>query len=212
MGEVIRKVLILCGIGLLAFAALSLAQEGPSAQMKATIDKVLDILKDPTLKSPEMEETRRERLRKVIFARFDFTEMARRSLGLHWRRRTPKEREEFIDLFADLLERSYRTKIERYTDEEILYTREKMDDRYGVVNTKIISRKENVEVPIDYKVIRHNSEWKVYDVVIDGISLVNNYRSQFNRIIRTSSFAELMRKMRIKQEAEALSSAATPNK
>lgn len=203
MGQVMRKTLILCGISLVAFSSLSIADNGPTAQVKSTIDRVLEILKDPTLKNPNMEKARGTQLKKVIFARFDFHEMAKRSLGVHWRKRTPQERKEFVKLYADLLELSYRRKIERYVDEKILYTKEQVDEKFGLVTTEIVSEKEDVDIPIEYKVIRRGDEWKVYDVVIDGISLVSNYRNQFNRIIRRSSYAELVKKMRIKQETEA---------
>ena len=203
MRQVIRKTLILCGISVLVFSSLSFADDGPTAQVKSTIDRVLEILKDPTLKNPNMEKARGTQLKKVIFARFDFHEMAKRSLGVHWRKRTPQERKEFVKLYADLLELSYRRKIERYVDEKILYTKEQVDEKFGLVTTEIVSEKEDVDIPIEYKVIRRGDEWKVYDVVIDGISLVSNYRNQFNRIIRRSSYAELVKKMRIKQETEA---------
>lgn len=212
MGGVTRKSLILYGIGCLAFSSLCFAQESPALQVKATIDQVMEILKDPVLKAPEKEEARRKRLKEVIYPRFDFSEMAKRSLGLHWRKRTPQERKEFVDLFADLLEGSYHKKIEAYTDQEILYTKEEVNDKFGVVTTKIVSEKEDLDIPIDYKLIRRDAQWMVYDVVIEGVSLVSNYRTQFNRIIRTSSFDALMRKMRVKQEAEALGTDSSPKR
>ncbi len=212
MGGVTRKGLILCAISCFAFSPLSFAQESPTVQVKATIDQVMDILKDPVLKAPEKEEARRKRLKEVIYPRFDFSEMSKRSLGLHWRKRTPQERKEFVDLFADLLEGSYHKKIEAYTDQEILYTKEEVNDKFGVVTTKIVSEKEDLDIPIDYKLIRRDAQWMVYDVVIEGVSLVSNYRTQFNRIIRTSSFDELIRKMRVKQEAEALGADSSPKR
>lgn len=202
MSKVLRKALIFSGISALVFSSLSFAQDGPTVQVKATINGVLDILKDPALKGPEKEGVRGEQMKKIIYARFDFSEMAKRSLGLHWRKRTAQEQKEFVDLFADLLERSYRKKIERYTDQEIIYTKEEVDNKYGVVSTEIADKQENLEIPVDYRVIRHNDQWKVYDVVIDGISLISNYRSQFNRIIQRGSYDELVQKMRVKQETE----------
>ena len=203
MENVIRKALILYGMSALFFSSLSFAQAGPTVQVKSTIDRVLDVLKDPTLKGEEKDLVRGRVLKEVIYARFDFPEMAKRSLGVHWRKRTAQERQEFIDIFADLLERSYRKKIERYTDQEIVYTSEQVDGKYGVVSTAIADKRENLEIPIEYRVIRHDGDWLVYDVVIDGISLVSNYRSQFNRIIQRGSYAELVKKMRVKQETEA---------
>jgi phospholipid transport system substrate-binding protein len=198
----IRKALILSGIGALVISSLSFAQDGPTVQVKATIDRVLEVLRDPKLKGAEKAATRGKVLREVIYARFDFPEMAKRSLGVHWRKRTAQEQKEFVDIFSDLLERSYRQKIERYTDQEIVYTKEEVEDKFGIVSTAIADKKENLEIPVDYRVVRRDDQWKVYDVVIDGISLVSNYRSQFNSIIQKGSYDDLVQKMRVKQEAE----------
>jgi len=210
MARPIRKALILYGISALVLSSVSFAQTGATAHVKETIDKVLEILRDPALKAPDKEEARRKKLKEFIYPRFDFTEMAKRSLGIHWGKRTPKEREEFVSLFADLLEHSYSKRLETYTDQEVLYTKEQVDDKFGLVATKIVSTKENVDIPIEYKLLRQDGQWKVYDVVIDGISMVSNYRSQFNRIIETSSYAELVQRMRVKQESEALSTVPAP--
>ena len=210
MARPIRKALILYGISALVLSSISFAQAGATAQVKGTVDKVLEILRDPALKAPDKAEARRKKLKEVIYPRFDFLEMAKRSLGTHWRNRTPKEREEFVSLFADLLEQSYYKKLESYTDEEILYTKEQVDEKFGVVATKIVSQKENIDIPIEYKLLRQDAQWRVYDVVIEGVSMVSNYRSQFNRIIETSSYAELVKRMRVKQEDEALGTVPTP--
>jgi len=173
----------------------------PVTLIKQTINEVIDILKDEELKKPGKEADRRAELRRVIGERFDFEEMAKRSLALHWKKRTPGERQEFIPLFSDLLERSYVNKIESYTDEQILYTDENIDNDYAVVKTKIIT-KRNVEIPIEYRLLKKNNRWGVYDVVIEGVSLVNNYRNQFNKIIRKDSYEELVKRMQQKQEEE----------
>jgi len=173
----------------------------PMTLMKQTIDEVIGILKNEELKKPDKVTDRRAELRRVIGKRFDYEEMSRRSLALHWKKISAKERQEFIPLFSDLLERSYINKIESYTDEQILYTDETLDDGYAVVKTKIIT-KRNVEVPIEYRLLEKNDQWLVYDVVIEGVSLINNYRNQFNKIIRQSSYQELIHKMRDKQEEE----------
>ena len=210
MARAIRKALILYGISALVLSSVSFAQEGATAQVKGTIDKVLGILRDPALKAPDKEEARRKKLKEAIYPRFDFTEMAKRSLGTHWGKRTPQEREEFVSLFADLLEQSYAKRLEAYTDQEVLYTKEQVEDTFGLVATMIVSTKENINIPMEYKLLRQDNQWKVYDVVIDGISMVSNYRSQFNRIIETSSYAELVQRMRVKQESEALSTVPAP--
>jgi phospholipid transport system substrate-binding protein len=177
------------------------AQAGePTHQVKQSVDKVLDILKDKELKKPSKTKDRRAAIRSIVSERFDFEEMAKRSLALHWRTRTPEERKEFVSLFTDLLERSYIKKIETYTDEKINYTAERIEGDYADVNTKILT-KRNVEIPIEYRLIK-KKDWQVYDVVIEGVSLINNYRTQFNKVIRTNSYAELVKRMKNKQEEE----------
>lgn len=167
--------------------------------MQQTIDKVIEILKNEDLKKPDKEADRRAELRRVISKRFDFEEMAKRSLALHWKKRTPEERQEFIPLFSDLLERAYINKIESYADEQILYTDEEIEGKYAVVKTKITTKRD-VDIPIEYRLLNKNSQWAVYDVVIEGVSLVNNYRTQFNRIIRKDSYEALVKRMKNKQE------------
>ena len=173
----------------------------PTQQVKQTVDKVLDILKNKELKKPAKTKERRALIRQTVSERFDFEEMAKRSLALHWRKRTPEERKEFVPLYTDLLERSYIKKIESYTDEKILYLNEKINGEYAEVDTKIVT-KRNVEIPIEYRLLRKNGKWEVYDVIIEGVSLVNNYRTQFNKIIRTDSYEDLVKKMKNKQEEE----------
>ena len=173
----------------------------PVTLIKQTINEVIDILKDEKLKKQENILQRRAEVRRVIEERFDFEEMSKRSLALHWKKRTPGERKEFIPLFSDLLERSYVKKIESYTDEQILYTDETIDGDYASVKTKIIT-KRNVEIPIEYRMLKKNNRWVVYDVIIEGVSLVNNYRNQFNKIIRKDSYEELVKRMKNKQEEE----------
>ena len=175
--------------------------DSPINQIKQTVDKVLDILKNKELKRPEKTKERRALIRKAISERFDFEEMAKRSLALHWRKRTSDERKEFVTLYTDLLERSYIKKIESYTGEKILYVNEKVNGEYAEVDTKIIT-KRNVEIPLEYRLLKKNGKWEVYDVVIEGVSLVNNYRTQFNKIIRTDSYEGLVKRMKDKQEQE----------
>ena len=116
-------------------------------------------------------------------------------------KRTPQERKDFTALFSDLLERSYMDKIEAYTDERILYTGERVDGDYAEVQTKVEGQK-NLSVPIDYRLLRRDDTWWVYDLVIEGVSLIANYRTQFNKIIRSSSYAELIQRMQTKREGE----------
>jgi len=170
----------------------------PTEQVRASVDKVLTILKNPQLKSAAKTKERRDQLRQVISSRFDFAEMARRSLGSQWRRLGPKEQQEFVRLFTDLLERAYIDRIEGYSDEKFAYVRENLDKNYAEVNSRIVTH-NGEEFSLNYRVMLKNGEWKVYDVVVENISLVNNYRSQFTRIIANSSYEELVRRMKEKQ-------------
>lgn len=184
---------------LLFFGGVAKASDGPMDQVRQTIENVIDILKDERLKKPAKIEERRTKLRNVVGERFDYEEMAKRSLALQWHKITPQERKEFTVLFGELLERSYINKIESYTDEKILYTDETIDSDYSLVKTKIIT-KRNVEIPLDYRLMRTGKQWKVYDVVIEGVSLVSNYRTQFGKIIRSHSYAELVKRLKSKKE------------
>jgi phospholipid transport system substrate-binding protein len=130
---------------------------------------------------------------------FDFQETAKRSLARHWQPRTPAEQAEFVRLFADLLERSYISKIELYGGEKIAYLGDTIDGDQAIVRTRIVT-KSGTEVPVDYRMLKRGDRWLVYDVIIEGVSLVANYRTQFNKIIQTSSYAELVKKMKVKQD------------
>ena len=172
--------------------------DGPMAQVRATVDKVLIIVRNPNLKSEAQQEDLRTQLAEVIYPRFDFAEMAKRSLGPHWGRRTAEEQREFVKAFTGLLAKLYVDRIESYGGDKVLYGREVEDTNYAEVDTKIFSKKGEV-FSINYKLHSVNNEWKVYDLVIEDISLVNNYRSQFNRVIARSSFTDLVQIMKEKQ-------------
>src|SRR6266536_1585616 len=167
----------------------------PGDQVHQTTDKLLAILKDPQLKGESKRNERRDKLKELIYQRFDFTEMARRSLGSEWRRRSPEEQKEFVKLFTGLLERTYLDNIESYNGEKFQYLKEQEDNNHAQVDTKIIDNKGQ-EVSVNYRLHKVNGDWKVYDVVIAEISLVNNYRSQFNRVLATSSYEELVNRMK----------------
>jgi phospholipid transport system substrate-binding protein len=170
----------------------------PTDTLRGRIDRVVKILDDPELKKDSRAKERRAAVRRIAEEIFDFTETAKRSLGRHWLSRTPAERKEFVDLFANLLERSYLSKIELYSGERIAYLGDTVDGEQALVRTKIVTR-QGSEVPVDYKMFQQGDRWLVYDVIIEGVSLIANYRTQFNKIIQTSSYQELVRKMRTKQ-------------
>lgn len=180
---------------LLVFTPLPGRAAGPTEQVKEAIDEVVEILGRPALTGEAKREARRALLRRAIVPVFDFDEMAKRSLGVHWKSRTPGERDDFVKVFRDVLENSYLGKIEAYRGERILYLQEKIDPPYAEVNTLIVTTKGQ-EYPVNYLMRREGDRWRIYDVVIEGISLVNNYRSQFGDIIRRSSFDDLMSKLR----------------
>ena len=186
----------------LSIVARSAAAGVPTEQIKTTVEKALVVLKDPQLKTPAKMSERRDQLKQILFARFDFTEMARRALGANWRRRTPQEQEEFVRLFTEVLERAYAGIIESYSDEKIFYTNERIDGSFADVGSKIVTSKGE-EYSINYKAHLVSNEWKVYDVVAENISLVNNYRSQFNRVIAHESYDELVRRLKNKADFDA---------
>jgi phospholipid transport system substrate-binding protein len=167
----------------------------PGDQVRQSVDKLLAILKDPQLKGESKKNERRDKLKEVIYQRFDFTEMARRSLGSEWRRRSPEEQKEFVKLFTGLLEQAYLDNIESYNGEKFRYLKEQEDNNHAQVDTKITGNKGQ-EFSVNYRLHNRNGDWKVYDVVIEEISLVNNYRSQFNRVLATSSYEELVNRMK----------------
>jgi phospholipid transport system substrate-binding protein len=171
----------------------------PTDQIKSTVDKALVVLKDPRLKPASKTKERRDQLRQILFARFDFSEMAKRALGANWRRRTATEQDEFVRLFTDLLERAYADTIESYRDERILYVGERLDGGYADVNSKVLTGRGD-EYSLNYRAHFVAGEWRVYDVVVENISMVNNYRSQFNRVITNASYEELVRRLRDKAD------------
>jgi phospholipid transport system substrate-binding protein len=171
-------------------------------QVQSAIEKVTAILNDPNLKSAAKKSERIERLRQVIFPKFDFAEMAKRSLGPNWQRRTPEEQQEFVKLFRELLENSYVENINAYNGEKVNIVGDKQEKDFAQVNTKIVNNKGE-EFAVDYRLLQSGGDWKIYDVVIENISIVNNYRSQFNRVIAKSSFEDLLQKLRDKQFAPA---------
>ena len=171
---------------------------GATEAMKGTIDEVLRILQDKSLKQPGKSEERRRILEKVVGDRFDYAEMSRRALGAPWANLTEKEREEFVALFQTLLVNSYADKVEAYSGEGVQYINERTENEYAEVRTKVLTGK--TEIPLDYRLLQKASVWRVYDVVVDGVSLVNNYRGQFTKILRNGTFAELLDQLRKKSD------------
>ena len=162
-----------------------------TSQLKGTIEKVIKITQDEALKNDL--QARREALRETINGRFNYRQMVMRSLAKNWDTRSDQERQEFIALFKSLLENSYANKLEAYQDEKINYVDEIVKGKYALVKTEIVRKSSTIGV--DYKLIQENGNWKVYDFVIEGVSMIRNYRSQFTKIIRRDSYEVLVQKL-----------------
>jgi len=191
--------------GLVVWAPAPARAGAPTDQLKASVEQIIKVLEDPALRAEARSQERRAAIRKEAEGVFDFTETAKRALGRHWQGLAEKDRQEFTSLFTDLIERAYISKIERYSGERIAYAGEAMDGGLATVRTRFVT-KQGTEVPVDYRMQQRGDRWLVYDVSVEGVSLINNYRTQFDKIIQTSSYAELVRKMK----AAELSAPASP--
>jgi phospholipid transport system substrate-binding protein len=174
-----------------------LLASAPGEQIKATVDRVMEILKDPKLQGDDKKTERREKLRQVVLPRFDFAEMGKRALGNNWNR-YPEKQQEFVAAFKQLLEESYADQIQAAKGDKVVYLNERTDKNYSEVDTKVISSKGE-ETPMTYKLHSVDSDWKVYDIVVENVSIVNNYRSQFNRILSNASLDELIKRIKEKR-------------
>jgi len=194
---------IVCGMVFLLWllggmSVQSAVAGGATEAMKSTIDEALKIIQDKGLKQPGKAEERRRRLEQVVGDRFDYQEMSRRTLGAPWNTLSDKDKEEFVALFKTLLTNSYADKIESYSGEGVQYLNERTEKDYAEVRTKVLTGK--VEIPLDYRLLNKGDNWRVYDVVVDGVSLVNNYRGQFSKILRSSNYADLVDQLRKKSD------------
>jgi phospholipid transport system substrate-binding protein len=193
-----HRAFVLASVLALGLIARREAVAGPASdQMRSRIDRVVTILEDPILKVRPQE--RRVALQGAATDIFDFTEITRRSLGRHWQTATPAERDELVQLFTRLLERSYLGRIEQYSGERISVVGETLDGELATVRTRLVSR-GGTETPVDYRLHRAGDRWMAYDVHVEGVSLVANYRAQFNKILQTSSAQVLVQRLRAKQE------------
>jgi phospholipid transport system substrate-binding protein len=191
-----RSFLRLAAVVATAMVAVSTAWAGaPTEQVRQYTDQVVKILENPELRSAD----KRAAVRKVAIEVFDVNETARRALGPHWQSRSAAERDEFVQLFADLLERTYISKIDLFGGERLRYTSESIDGDFATVRAKVVTKK-GTEVPVEARMLKKGDHWLIYDIAIENISLVGNYRTQFDRVIRTSSFQELVRKLRENRE------------
>jgi phospholipid transport system substrate-binding protein len=171
----------------------------PKEEIKQTTDKIISLVSDPALKPPSKTPEREKLIRQAVDERFNWEEMARRSLATQWTKRTDAEKKEFTRLFSDLLERTYMKKVEDYSGEKVLYEGETQDGDYATVKVKMVTQK-NKDIPVEYRLKKEGNNWLIYDVSIEGVSLVNNYRTQFNSILLQSSYENLVKKLKEKVE------------
>jgi phospholipid transport system substrate-binding protein len=189
----------LVGYLLLAGPIIRAEAGEPQDKIHKTVDEVLTITADKGLQPQE----RRAKIRQAVLQRFGFEEMAQRSMGQHWRTLTPQQRQEFVELFTELLERSYMNRIEGYKagPQGVRYPKEEINGDQAIVHTEI-TRERDLPAMVNYNLLHKDGDWKVYDIVIEGVSLVNNYRTQFNTIMLKDSYAGLVKQMRTKLTQE----------
>ncbi|MCF6159434.1 MAG: ABC transporter substrate-binding protein [wastewater metagenome] len=170
--------------------------EKPGKLIMDTIDKSLAILQDPSLQGEQNVNERRSQLWQEISPIFNFEEMSKRALGQHWKDRSPKEKKEFVELFTCILRDTYIGKTDVYTGEKVIYLAEKRVKGYATVQTKFVAKGN--EISVHYRLLNNGGEWRVYDVIIEGVSLIGNYRSQFNSVLMRSSYKDLVQKLKEK--------------
>jgi phospholipid transport system substrate-binding protein len=193
-----RRVLMNLTAAVLLGATATAAQAvTPTETVKMRVEQALQSIGQTPATTPEGVERRRAEIRRAADSLFDFTEMSRRALGRHWEERTPAERDEFVKLFTDLMARSYVGKIDRYAGESIAYTGEHVNGDEATVQSQVVTAKGS-QIPVEYRLHRVNESWTAYDVFIENVSLVGTYRSQFDRVIKAESFADLLRRLREK--------------
>ncbi|UCG11090.1 MAG: ABC transporter substrate-binding protein [Deltaproteobacteria bacterium] len=190
---------LLVGFNLVAILILSsLAFAGvPLDTVQAQVNQVIDVLRDPSLKAESAEAAKKEKLRSIADTMFDFKEISRRTLGRNWKKLDPDQREEFIDLYRELLEKTYTKRILQYKDEQVVFQKENMlSERKAEIQCNVITA--SAEIKMHYRVILKNGEWRVYDVIVEGVSLIKNYRSQFKEILARKSPEEMLEILRKK--------------
>jgi phospholipid transport system substrate-binding protein len=193
---------------LLAASGGAQPEVSPTQVVQAATDQVLQVVQDGQLAAPVSQDQRRFEVQRIADRLFDFQEMSRRALALHWRERTPQEQAEFVAVFKQLLGRAYIGRLENYTGEQVVYLSEHVDGEFATVRSKIVTGRGS-EIPVDYRLHQVGARWVVYDVAVSGVSFVANYRGQFDKIIRSSSYQALIRDLKSKY-AEATGRAAVP--
>ncbi len=197
----LRDAVVVILVWSVVFAAAPQGLESPTEAVRVTVSRVLSILEDPVLKDPAKLKPRRRMLEEVIATHFDYAEMSKRTLAVYWPPLTEAQRTEFVELFKRFLSDRYAEKIEGYSGEQVVYLSERIEGTYAEVRTEL--RSDKTTIPMDYRLFSKEGRWHAYDIVVDGVSLVKNYRSQFQKIIRESSYGELVKKLRERTLTEA---------
>jgi len=179
------------------FTDFAKAQNSATDEVKKVVDKVVSIVSSQEMKKPENKEMRQKELKDAIGTIFDYSEMAKRSLGRYWDERTPEEKNEFAQVFETLLENTYSKKIESYNKEKIVYLKETVEGDSSEVKSKVVTSQRE-EISLDYRLMNKAGKWMVYDVVIEEVNLVANYHTQFDKIIRTEGYPALVKKLKSK--------------
>ena len=182
----------------LLLAAHPAASDTPIQVVQTAVEQVVQVVQESDLEKPDAAARHRGQIQRIAEQLFDFPEMARRTLAQHWKDRSAQERDEFVRLFRDFLGRAYFGRLEKYSGERIVYVGETVDGEYATVRSKIVTG-NGTEIPVDYRLHMVGARWAVYDVAVQGVSFVSSYRSQFNRIIQTSSYDTLLRELRLKR-------------
>ena len=181
----------------------------PTDQLRNGIERIFEILGDPDMSGDEKVAQRKIAVTRIAGEIFDFGEMSKRTLGRHWELRTPAERKDFARLFTELIQRTYFSRIDEHGSEKTVFRGETIDGQHAVVRTMLLLG-HGAQMPLDYSMLNASDRWRVYDLSIDGISLIANYRTQFNRVIRSSSYADLVIRLKSHQ-AEFSAPSASPS-
>jgi len=192
-----KFIILFLGIISCVLFASSLLADEPQKLIKEYVDRGLTILKDESLKGEEKAGERKKKLWKELSPIFDFEEMSQRALAQYWQKRTPEEKKEFVYLFTEILKDTYLGKTGTYTTDKVVILQEKQRGKYSIVQTKFILN-SGKEASADFRLLNNDGKWKIYDVTIEGVSLVNNYRSQFKSILVRSSYEELIKMLKEK--------------
>ena len=192
MAICLKKILLIICAALVLWVPQAASAMSPMEQVRTAVDQVIEVLRQNELQG----EARRKVLSDLVRSRFDFVIMSQRTLGQHWKKASAEEQAEFVSLFSDLLEASYIGRLDAYSGETVSYNSEKIDGKRAVVATVVHS--SNTDIPIDYRMVRKGSDWFVYDVLVEDISLIKNYRSSYGEIVRKEGYAGLFERMRKK--------------